>query len=230
MFVHSGDIGDIIYAMPTIKAKGGGHLRLIHTPGRTSHGMSHAKAERLATLLRKQSYIESCEFSTEHQGTSIDGFRDHGGHGNLTDMHLATHGLDWTHRVEPWITVDHPSSPFEVIIHRSPRYAGRFPWADMLEVYRGRIGFVGFTDEHERFVEKFGEVPYVDAPDYLSLARVIAGSKWFAGNQSSPLAVAHGLKHNVLMEISPGGAQQHCVFQRANNIIVWDNKVEWPKL
>jgi len=229
VFVHSGDIGDIIYGLPTIKALGGGHLRLIHTPGKTAHGMTETKAERLATLLRVQPYIHSCEFSTG-SGTSIDGFRHHGAHGNLADMHLATHGLLWEHRRKAWLQVEKPFSPYEVIVHRSARYHGRFPWRAMLDEYKDRIGFVGFPDEHEAFTAEFGEIPFVDAPDYLSLAKVIAGAKLFAGNQSSPMAVAQGLKQNTLLEICPGGAQQHCVFQRLGCVIVWDHKVEWPEI
>jgi hypothetical protein len=227
VFGHSGDLGDIIYSLPAIKALGGGRLILFDSPGKTAHGMNPAKVDRLRPLLEQQDYIESVEWSDVRVETNLNGFRDHHHHGNLADMHLATHGLEWRHRVSPWLFVD-PKPVAKVVVQRSLRYGGNFPWREAVEVYGKDAVFVGFKDEHEEFCSKFGDIPHYDAKDFLELAQVIAGSEWFIGNQSSPLAVAHGLKHPVMMEICPGGAQQHCVYQRAGCIIVWDDKVEWP--
>ena len=229
VFGHSGDLGDIIYSLPTIKALGGGKLFLFDSPGKTAHGMTPAKVDRIRPLLEAQDYIESVEWSDIRLETSLNGFRDHYGHGNLADMHLSTHGLDWRHRVEPWLSVE-PRPIAKVVMQRSARYHGNFPWSDAVSVYGSEAVFIGLKDEHKAFCDQFGKVEHYDAQDFLELARVIAGSQWFIGNQSSPLAVAHGLKHRVIMEISPGGAQQHCVFQRADCIIVWDGKVEWPRV
>jgi hypothetical protein len=230
-FSHSGDIGDIIYALPAIKALGGGKLVLFHHPdGRTAHGMNEAKVARLRPLLESQDYIDSVEWSEEVLDHSLNGFRDHWQEGVLTDMHLSTQGLSWEHRVEPWLHAE-PKHVAPVVMHRSARYLGNFPWAKAVEVYKKDAVFVGFPDEHAVFCNSFGEIPFYDAKDFLELAMVIAGSQWYLGNQSSPLAVAHGLKHNVMTEVCPGGLNQHhCIFQRANSIIVWDHKVEWPKL
>lgn len=230
-FGHAGDIGDVIYALPTIRAAGGGRLVLYDHPGRTAHGMTADKVDRLRPLLERQPYIESVEFSEVIQDHPLNGFRDHGAHGVLTDMHLATHGFDWRHRIAPWIEVDEPLRACPVLIHRSPRYHNpNFPWADVLHQYHGSIGFCGVASEHELFCKDFGWVPLVHLPDFMSLARAIAGCDLFIGNQSSPLAIAHAMKHRVIMEVCPGSAQQHCVFQREGCMIVWDQKVEWPIL
>lgn len=228
-YVHSGDIGDLIYGLPVIRALGGGDLVLISTPGKTAHAMTREKVDRLRPLLELQPYINSVSFCEDCPPTQIDGFRDHWKHGNLSDMHLATHGIDWRARVEPWIEVE-PKQVAKVVMHRSTRYGGHFPWPECVAVYKKDAVFVGYPEEHAVFCEQFGEVPYYRANNFLELAQVIAGSQWYCGNQSSPLAVAHAMKHSVMMEICPGHCQQHCVFQRANNIIVWDGKVEWPKL
>lgn len=230
-FTHAGDLGDIIYSLPAIKACGGGKLILFDQPGRTAHGMSEGKAKRLATLLEYQDYIHSVEFSATQVDSPLNGFRDHlGVHGTLTDGHLATQGLSWEHRVETWLRVPSVRSEWPVVISRSPRYHNdRFPWGAVVEKYGGVCGFLGFPEEHGEFCDRFGHVPLIDAPDFMEVGRVIAGSKLFFGNQSSPLAVAHGLKHPAtFMEICPGGPQQHCVFQRLGCVIVWDEKVEFP--
>ena len=231
IFGHSGDLGDIIYALPTIRAMGGGDLVLFDLPGRTAHGMTESKVERIKPLLMLQDYIHSVQWSPFPVHTNINGFRDHMIHGNLADAHLATHELDWTHRTTPWLQVDKPRYEYDVVIHRSERYHNQnFPWTDVLEQYHGRIGYVGFPEEHSAFCNNFGEVPRIEAPDFLELARVIHGAKLFIGNQSSPLAVAHGMFKTLIMEICPGGAQHHCVFQRMGCIIGWDRKLIFPQL
>lgn len=230
-FGHSGDIGDIIYSLPTIKAKGGGSLVLFDYPGRTAHGMTEAKVNRLRPLLESQPYITSVRWSPSIIESSLNGFRDHMAHGSLADAHLATHGLSWVHRIEPWLAVD-PNPKYRVIFSRSPRYHNHnFPWKDIVHRYGAEAAFVGFRDEYEQFCNAFGYVRFAeDQADFLQLAQLIAGCEMFVGNQSSPLAVAHGLKHNLIMEICPGHPHSHCVFERANCLIGWGSKIELPCL
>lgn len=230
-FSHSGDLGDIIYSLPTIRAAGGGSLRLFDMPGRTAHGMTEEKVRRIRPLLELQPYIDSVVWSPDGPDSSLNGFRDHWRHGVLADMHLATHGLDWSHRARAWLQVDSPRPVYEVVIHRSVRYNNpRFPWGAVLQKYEGMIGYLGHNDEHAHFCREVGAgCPLIDAADLMEVARVIAGSRLFIGNQSCPLAIAHGLKHPTIMEICPGGENsQHCVFQRLGCLIGWDEKIELP--
>jgi FkbM family methyltransferase len=231
VFSHSGDIGDIIYALPTIKALGGGKLILYDHPGMTAHGMSEAKVNRLRPLLINQDYIHTVDWSPTIVDSSLNGFRDHvGGQGNLSDSHLATHGLDWSHRISPWLKVQ-KTPKYRFLFSRSPRYHNsNFPWHNIVRRYGAEAAFVGFPDEHKLFCSQFGWVRIAEEQeDFLKLAQLIAGCELFIGNQSSPLAIAHGLKHNTIMEISPGSAHHHCVFQRSNCIIGWDSKIELPE-
>lgn len=232
-FTHSGDLGDIIYALPAIRAKGGGKLVLYDDPGKTAHGMTKKKMERIKPLLEYQDYIDEVSFSEEKMDSDLNGFRHHlGGAGSIADAHLSTQGLSWRCRATKWIEVDEPVHAFDVIVHRSTRYLNpRFPWHDIVREYKGRIGFAGFRDEHRIFCYQNGRVPFVEANDFMELARVIAGAKLFVGNQSSPCAVAHGMKMPMIMEICPRhDAQHHCVYQRMDCIIGWDEKIELPEV
>lgn len=235
-FSHSGDLGDIIYSLPTIRACGGGNLTLFNFPGRTAHGMTAEKVARLKPLLECQDYIGTVQWSEVFIDHSLNGFRDHlRNNGNLADAHLSTHGLDWSHRATKWLSVDpSPSVTIKpVIFARSARYRNdNFDWKRIVDYYRDQAGFVGFKDEYDDFCRHFGDVPLVPANDFLELAQVIAGAKLFVGNQSSPLAVAHGLKQNTIMEIhnGSGDAREHCVYQRMNCIIGWDHRIELPDL
>lgn len=229
-FSHSGDIGDIIYSLPTIRACGGGELTLFHYPGRTAHGMTPAKVERIKPLLECQEYITAVHWSEGMPDSSLNGFRDHLRVGNLADMHLATHGFNWTHRVAQWLRVD-PQPQVEVVINRTSRYNNEgFDWATPLRKYAGRIAFIGSPVEHGIFEDRWGVVPYLDADNLLKVAQVIAGCRLFIGNYSAPAAIAEGLKHPMVIEVCPGHQHHLAIFQRMGCILGWDARVEWPEI
>ncbi len=229
-FVHSGDIGDILYSLPAIRACGGGRLFITHTHGKTSHGMTAEKVERLAPLLELQPYIQSVCFDINTVGHNLDGFRNHKV-GTLVDAHLSTVGKSWEERLTPWITDIVPKPSYDVLVHRSFRYRNdKFPWQRIVSTYEGRIGFIGFLDEYKDFTANFGMIHYVDAHDFLQVARLIKGCQLFVGNQSSPLAVAHGMFHPTITEVSIGLAQNDCWFQRINHIFGWDERIICPEL
>ncbi len=229
-FTHSGDIGDIIYSLPTIRACGGGDLILYNHPGKTAHGMSKQKVERIKPLLELQDYIGTVCWREGIHDHSLNGFRDHRKAGNLADMHLSTHGLDWIHRVKQWLKVA-PERQYDVIVNRTQRYNNPgFDWGAPIIKYAGRIAYVGSTEDYGVFCHRFGEIPYVEADNLLKLAQVIAGSKLFIGNYSAPAAIAEGLKHPMVIEVCPDHNHQLAIFQRMGCILGWDKRVEWPEI
>jgi hypothetical protein len=232
IFSHSGDIGDIIYSLPTIRAKGGGKLILFDCPGKTAHGMTKEKVERLRSLLEYQDYIHALEWSDTLIESSLNGFRDQiRDHGSLADAHLATHGFSWEERAKPWLKCDGSTTTYDVVVHRSFRYNNKnFPWGRIVDTYKDRMGFVGFPDEYKKFTDSFGKIPFIEANDFMELAKVIKGCKLYIGNQSSPLSIALGMFHNCIIEVCPDHNHHHCIFQRMNCIIGWDKKIILPDL
>jgi hypothetical protein len=232
-FGHSGDLGDIIYSLPTIRAVGGGTLYLYHTPGKTSHGMTVEKAESLRSLLMLQPYIKDVVWCPDgHEDHNLNGFRDHyRGLRNLADCHLATHGLGPEHRERAWLQVDAPVTDFPVVLHRSQRYHNNaFPWRAVVEKYRGKAVMVGFTAEWELFCREFGHVPYVHTANLLEVARIIAGCRLFVGNQSSPEAICEGLKQNKILEVSTQ-VPNSCMFKRLGAVYAVDSwRLELPDI
>lgn len=232
-FGHSGDMGDVIYALPAVKAAGGGVLYLYHQPNKTWHGMDAEKAANLRSLLILQPYIHDVVFCPEGHppGASdhdLNGFRDHGQPGrNLADMHLATHGLGPEPRAAPWLAVDRPIAEVRVVFARSARCRNDgFPWKRVWDTYRRVAGFVGTSAEHEEFCRSVGEVPRVSTPTLLDVARAIAGSRLFVGNQSCPAAIAEGLKHPMILEVYPPAP--NCCFERLGRINAWNGQIELP--
>jgi hypothetical protein len=234
-FGHSGDLGDIIYALPTIKATGGGILYLYFKPGKTWHGMDADRAASLRSLLILQPYIDDVIFCPEGRPPgapdhNLNGFRDHGRPGrNLADMHLATHGLGPEARYAPWLVVDVPAPEAAVVFARSARCRnGDFPWKRVWETYRRAAGFVGTAEEHEDFCSSIGPVPRIPTANLLEVARVIAGSRLVVGNQSCPAAIAEGLKHPLILEVYP--SLPNCCFERLGRINAWNGEIELPDL
>ena len=62
--------------------------------------------------------------------------------------------------------------------------------------------------------ENTKEVIYTPTKNFLEVAQLIAGSKLFIGNQSAPYAVAEGLKHNSILEVTLPSPD--CIYERDN--------------
>ena len=228
-FAHSGDLGDIVYSLPTIRACGGGRLALFDMPGRTAHGMTQERAERIIPLLKAQRYIDDAFFTTDTIDHNINGFRDHP-HGNLADKHLSTMGLSWRERDRKWLQIDKPTHAADVVICRTERYRNdQFPWGRVLQTYAGRIAFVGVEREHQVFVDQFGDVPLLKLDNLLDVARVIAGSRLYIGNYTAATAIAEGLKHPSVVEVCPY-CHHLAMFHRLGVAHGWDSNVELPEL
>ncbi len=215
-FKHSGDLGDIIFSLPTIRAAGGGDLFL------NPHNLTRLNFEfiwQLTPLLTQQEYIHDV---TPWNGCDVDydldEFRDHIKFNNLADSHLHPFGFDFKERNEAWLEVADPIvlPDYPIIIARSCRYHGNYDWwKHILPKIKDCCMFVGYEKDQEYFNYTFeSKIPRYDTPDILTLARVIAGANQFVGNQGLPHALAEGFKKDLVNEVYwpyPG-----CVFIRDN--------------
>ena len=223
-FKHSGDLGDIIYALPMIKHLGGGILYLnVNKLGTNYCGMptkfNQKGYDLIRPLLLEQSYIKDVKIYTgEDIDYDIDEFRQIQ---PLSKINLAK--APCIHfKIDPnivnkkWLKVGVKDLPEgkDVIFARSPRYHGNFDWYRAVKGYKNRAVFVGIREEYDDFVKEFGciETPFLETKDFLELAEYINGCKLFIGNQSCPFAISEGLhKHNIL-EVSK--YSPNCNFER----------------
>jgi hypothetical protein len=219
-FGSSGDLGDIIYLLPLIEAAGGGYLWLYDRPWTKNLSSRYPIIE---PLLAAQPYIKAVGLGNG-RGVQYDmaTFRSvyrpdrtltasQGEHGR------KSYGLPVVKGDKKWIHVTpSPETKGRVVIARSARYHNSlFPWKRILAHYGNSILFVGIKEEHDAFCRAFGNVEHRPTSDFLELAQLIAGSDLFIGNQSSPYAVAEGLKHPRILEcnlrvpdcIYPNGGQ-----------------------
>lgn len=151
-------------------------------------------------------------------------FRGSGLHSRSSSLFQAqlshlVHTKGFGHAISPnlkWLDVE-PSeeSRGRIICARSGRYRnGSFPWKKIVQHYGDRLLFIGLKHEHAEFCSHWGMVEHRPVNDLLEMAKLIAGSELFIGNQSSPMAVAEGLKHPTIQETSTDPAD--CIYYREN--------------
>ena len=202
---------------------GGGVLYLCDRP--FTKQLSGVRYQTIRPLLLSQPYIKDVRW---HAGEKIthdfSTFRKtYGRNRTLAEIQARYVGAKPHGSVDRWLHVEAKPND-RVIIHRSPRYHNNlFPWSQVLKHFGAACLFVGPENEYRDFAGRFGEVEHTLPADFLVLARMIAGSRLFIGNQSSPYAVAEGLKHNTIQETSPRA--QDCIFTRPNAQFVLKGRV-----
>jgi hypothetical protein len=215
-FKHSGDLGDITFALPVIRAMGGGVLYLDPEGGLNSPTVKFVNKSRtkldaksidmLIPILKQQPYVEDVRhWHGEPVDHDLDEFRNFLGFNNLSDSHLAAFGLPTSERDAAWIQIADPIAIPDrpIVVNRSIRYHGNYTfWEANLPHLSPKCIFVGYPKDYEIFLYTFGhEIPYYPTPELLTLARVIAGCQLFMGNQGFPHALAEGMKKNLVNEV-----------------------------
>ena len=211
-FVHSGDLGDIIAALPAIREIGGGKLICTATnPSRES--LKGKRYEALRPLVEAQPYITAIEWQDAPQNFthSFDGFRIRQNWNN---------GLPHKSLLQMQAEEIDPRASSKVVIARSYRYQNPlFPWDQIADYLGDRAIFTGLPEEHKTFQNVCRHtIAYVPTSNLLELAGLIAGAKLFIGNQSCPFWIAAGLGVPLVQE----------VYCREMNSIVIDENAYYP--
>lgn len=104
---------------------------------------------------------------------------------------------------KPWLKVE-PDRTFQdsIVVARSARYRNNAISYSFLGKYR-KVVFVGIEDEYIDFRQHVPQAEWVRVKDFLEMARIIAGSRLFIGNQSFPFSIAEGLKVPRVVELDP---------------------------
>lgn len=220
-FGSSGDLGDVIISLPIVQQLGGSHGYWFYNRPFTKD--IESRFHLIAPLLMAQPYIEVVGTSN---GRDVDydlsEFRSH----YRPDRTLLASHADYAHQryglpvptgAESWLTVEPAEGISDrIVIARSARYHNpHFPWKKIVQHYGERILFIGIPEEHADFCRQFGKVEHQKTADLLEAAQLITGSALFIGNQSSPNAVAEGLKHRRIQETNLGVPD--CIFPGSTN-------------
>jgi len=219
-FNHSGNAGDIIYALPTIRkikqsvqAPVNLYLRgnqPIHIAPDKKHPfgsvMLNEKAiEMLSPLITSQGYIDHCgPLKDEVIDIDLDYFR--AGFIPQRAGNIA-HWCGYITGVNPelgkkWLDVN-PNTDFAdyVVISRSERYRNTMIDHSFIRNY-DKIKFIGVESEFKDIQQYIPQIEWVQVNNFLEMAQIIAGCKFFLGNQSFPYSIAEALKVPRMLEVS----------------------------
>lgn len=216
--------GDIIYALPAIKAAGGGII---------ATGLPLELHYALARLLRTQSMVT--DVIHESQGLpagfiNLDGFRFHK---NINDQHLCKTfadmlGVEADYKngwLVPMLTF---SSQSYACVNVTERYRDTFfKWRSEIEFLKSAtelpIHFIGSHDEYQNFRKVYGNAGIIHQPTKTlwDALVTIQCAKYFSGNQSSCLAIAEGLGRSYRFERAP--THDNCALHVSRETILNSN-------
>ena len=198
-FYHSGATGDVIYAMPTIKALGGGVFNV---------NLPDDLYNTVLPLLESQEYIYEVKKGREFVDNvfNLDKFRNnndlHLTH--LVQLHLQSFDIIDETWKQGWLKVE-PIKSNNSFINITPRYKSlTTDWIkeiNFLKDNSDNVYFSGLEYEYEPYkhlIERY------EIRDYLELAQLLAGAKYVSGNQSSFMAVAQGIGRDYRMSQAEG--------------------------
>lgn len=234
-FYHSGNLGDVSYALAAIKVAGGGDLFIGPEQRKTAVCMlpiDQKQFDMAYPLWRAQPYLKSVTFSPKYPPGvhDLNRFRSHWinrqlcrkhGIDTLAKAHFYELGiLKKFNEQEPWLDCGEVIPSGKIIVHRSPRYNApnvgpeSFPWKALVEKYHSSMLFVGLESEWDTFCRNFGQrVSFWKCSDFMEMAKLIAGAERCFMNQSFPLSLALGLGKTVVVECCPRSPD--CRFNRA---------------
>lgn len=218
--IHAGNAGDIIYALPTIRAM----YKLTGVPINLyllldqPHGLDAAythplgnvtmnlqMANMLISLIGQQEYLNSCSIYQDQEiHIKLDLFREMPlllDKGNIIRWYNYTTGL-LPDIATPWLKVK-PNQKFsdKIVIARSQRYQNYHINYSFLRKYQN-LCFIGVESEYQEIIQFVPQIEYIAVENFMQMAEIIAGAAFFIGNQSFPFSIAEALKIPRLLETS----------------------------
>ena len=228
-FKHSGQLGDIIYAIPAMRRiaeQRGDPALAIYVPNdrKANHapGLKHVSGELMMTramfdfvrpLLAQQPGVEALHFvdsaSIPRNAIDLDVIRNgtlNLSAGNIRDYYFKAFGLvaDET-AAAPWLerSTQPAAAVYDVVFGRSTRYLNDSIDYTVLLAYAGSVGFIGTAHEYKNLRERYPDlaVDHVHVSDAMQACNLIAASRLYVGNQSLFFAIAEGLRADRALEV-----------------------------
>jgi hypothetical protein len=214
-FKHSGNSGDIIYALPAIfelSKNGKANLYLqLNQPGLYNldyhplgNVMLTAKmVELLKPLLLYQPRIASVDdYKQQPIDYDLDIFRNYTflqDRGSISRWYFNVLGISYD-TSQPWLAAPKDEQYADkIVVARSHRYRSPVVDYSFLKKYPNKL-FVGVQEEYEDMKKAVPDIEFKPVKDFLELATIINSCQLFIGNQSFPFALAEGLKVPRLLE------------------------------
>jgi hypothetical protein len=217
-FKHSGNLADIIFSLPAVKALGGGILYLDVNGGRGDPFIAKNLVDErtrfdihayqvIRPLLAEQSYIKDVRiWNGEAVDVNLDGWRSIAAdpRTNISAIYMRMLGLreDLVH--EPWLSIS--AEPLrlhkDLLVNRTLRLQSKYHiWQFDKAYWLERGVFIGLPIEHEWFEHAFScKIDFHPTADALEIARVLRGGRKLIANQGFIMSIAIGLGVPFLQE------------------------------
>ena len=216
-FLHSGHLGDLVYALPVIKDLSKNHECHFYIQANKKIPVEYYKhpaggvyiydrmLDLWLPLMKEQKFIHKVEkYNNQDIDINFDIFRTLpvNIHFNSPRWYFHISGIQ-VDLAEPYLDVKpHEKIKNKIVIHRTFRHRNQFINYKFLENYKDLI-FVGTKDEYDDLKKDVKNLEIYDCKDYLDMARVIKACKFFIGNQSVAYPIAEALKVPRILEAEP---------------------------
>lgn len=222
-FLHSGDLGDAVYSLPSVRGLGGGEIYFASRPWTRTRWEDGKLLEALRPLIEASGYAEAYLHAGEYIDHDFSTFRNGGYRLGDTIVERQRRWVGASINLEPWLRAVQRRIA-RVVFSRAERWPGfHFPWAEVVRAFPEAV-FLGLPHEHKAFEKEYGKVSYYPCRDLLEAAEVIQGSELFIGNQSACAAIAHGLGHAMVLEVCAYAPD--CFLKRPNAYFSFNGEVE----
>ena len=221
---HSGNIGDIIYSLPAMRAASRLHNEKVIVQLQTNKRAEYAEnpnfkhpsgsvmltttgADMLRPLLLATDFIEGVQIADSFEESTYNFDR-------MRDIGLRYQGSisRWYFYAFPELTCD-LSEPIEfnvkakkttrIVINRTERYHNPTFDYRVLLPFKHIMTFIGLPSEYDILNRKLPDLPHALISNFLETAAIIKGCHTFIGNQSMAYAIAEVMGHRRILEVSP---------------------------
>lgn len=213
---HSGNAGDLIYSLPSMRKASRLHgekiqvVLQLNQSGDYPQGhplgsvlLNDKMAHMLSPLLERLDFIGSVVITDEKVPCDydFDAFRRIG--------HKYTgHISKWYHYTYPELTCDLSEPIFiqgiphdKIVFNRTQRYHGEHFDYLFIKEFAPQMVFVGLEMEYDIIKKKLPGMEYRPVEDFYELAQIIKGGRFFVGNQSMAFALAEIMKVPRVVEV-----------------------------
>ena len=215
-FLHSGHLGDLIYALPLIKEisktkKCNLFIELnkkntVYYHNHPSGDVINKKSfDLLSPLLNSQEYLNSISlFNNQNIDVDLNFFRE-------MPFNIIFHSIRWYSHLtgvpinmnEKFLNVNILDNfKDKIAIVRSHRYRNDFINYKFLSKSKNLI-FLGLKDEYLDLKKEIQNLEFYDCKDFLEMAELINSCKFFIGNLGFAFSIAEGIKKPRLLEACP---------------------------
>ena len=214
-FLHSGQLGDLIYSLATIKVLSKYHkcklyiqvdkpMPLDYTDRSKKVFISKRSGDLILPLLKSQDFLDRVDiYKDEEIDINLDLFRD-------IPINLTFHSSRWfSHMCGININLEnsflsvkpHNLIKNKIIVQKSPRYGNAFINFKFLKNTKNLL-CIGLKDEFQDLKKDIDNLEFYDCRDFLEMAEILKASKFYIGNFSFQYVISEGLKVPRLLAAS----------------------------